>query len=126
VSEAQRFEISVSRWIGPLLVIFLGATRPRRWAAVSKESIQVRMGFGFSARIERATITKAELDTRLVTSWGVHGWRGRWLVNGGSRGMVSLQVDPRQEAKVFGFGVKLSALRLSMENPQGLLLALGT
>jgi hypothetical protein len=40
--------------------------------------------------------------------------------------MVSLQVDPRQEAKVFGFGVKLSALRLSMENPQGLLLALGT
>jgi hypothetical protein len=47
----------------------------------------------------------------------VHGWRGRWLVNGAASGLVMVRFDPRQRARVMGYPVQLEALCLSLEEP---------
>lgn len=57
--------------------------------------------------------------------WGAHGWRGRWLVNGSSKGIVVLEIDPVARGRVLGFPVRVRDLALSLEDPEGLCEALG-
>ena len=56
-------------------------------------------------------------------SWGAHGWRGRWLVNGSSKGIVELTIDPRVRAYVMGVPVKLRTLWVSVTDPDALIAA---
>ncbi len=57
--------------------------------------------------------------------WGVHGWRGRWLVNGSSHGIVVLGIDPPARARTLGLPVRLRELAVSLEDPVGFAAALG-
>ena len=61
----------------------------------------------------------------LVGGIGVHGWRGRWLVNGAATGLVAITVDPAVRAWAVGVPVKLRELTLSLEDPDALVGALG-
>jgi hypothetical protein len=59
---------------------------------------------------------------------GVHGRRGRWLVNGAHDGLVELVIDPpcylpRQPSTLF-LKSKVSSLIISLVDPDGFIAAL--
>ena len=54
---------------------------------------------------------------------GVHGWAGRWLVNGATTGIVTLTVDPAARGRMLGVPVKLRVLHLSLQDPDGFVAA---
>lgn len=91
---------------------------------VDHDHVRVRMGWSFQAEIPLRSITAAKASSGLVGGIGVHGWRGRWLVNGATSGLVTLEIDPPARARVLGVPVRLRALRVSVESPDGLLAAL--
>lgn len=89
---------------------------------VLPDRIQVSMGVGgweFTAGINRSAIVEATQTGGRVWAWGAHGWRGRWLVNGSSRGLVRLTLDPRQYGRCLGFPLRLRELTLSLDDPTG-------
>lgn len=87
--------------------------------------VTVRMGWAFRAAFDRANVTKAApTGERVPLTRGVHGWRGRWLVNGAGDNIVSIQLEPKQRAYVMGFPVSLGELLVSVENPAALEAAL--
>jgi hypothetical protein len=53
-------------------------------------------------------------------SIGVHGWRGRWLVNGASRPIARIVLALPTHAFVLGFRVHLSELLVSVDDVAGL------
>ena len=65
-------------------------------------------------------------DRRRVVSRGVHGWRGRWLVNGAGVGLVRLRLDPEQRARTLGLPVRLRELIVNVAEPDALIAALAT
>ena len=87
--------------------------------------LRVRMGWAFIATVTRSQIRSAARWDGLVGGIGVHGWGGRWLVNGAASGLVTLEIDPPARAWVIGAPVKLRSLRVSVEDPDALLAALG-
>ena len=91
---------------------------------VDGDEVTVRYGVGFRATFPRSAIRGVEPWSGRVGGWGAHGWRGRWLVNGSSKGIVRLVLDPEQRARVLGVPVKLRELRVSVDDPDGLLSAL--
>ena len=120
----KRFAIRYGAF-GPLLSL-LGLGPWRSGLELDGERLQVRMGWGFSATVPRAQIRSAEHSEGLVGGIGVHGWRGRWLVNGAASGLVALHIEPPARAWAIGVPVKLTSLRVSVEDPDALLRALGT
>ena len=77
---------------------------------------------GFRLDIPRASIRSASRSARSVQgTYGVHGSRGRWLVNGAYSGLVELAIDPpcytpRQASTLFRKS-KVSSLTLSLVDP---------
>ena len=102
----------------------LGATRSQSYVDVGPDEVHVRLGPLFTSSIPRAAVRSAATDTGRVTGWGAHGWRGTWLVNGSSQGIVRIEIEPAARAHVTGFPVRLRVLRVSVEDPQGLIAAL--
>jgi hypothetical protein len=79
----------------------------------------------FRAHFPRAAVAAAAADERRsILSRGVHGFGGRWLVNGSAEGVVRIELEPPQRARVVGFPVRLKTLRVSVEDPAGLVAAL--
>ena len=93
-------------------------------AVLDDEQLTVRYGIGFSARIPRSSLGPPTRHEGRVGGWGAHGWRGRWLVNGSSHGIVVLPVDPPQRAHVLGWPISLRELAMSLDDPDGFLAAL--
>jgi hypothetical protein len=54
----------------------------------------------------------------------VHGWAGSWLVNGSSSRIVCIDLEPPGFAKLGPVLVTLRELRVSVEDPRGLVAAL--
>jgi len=113
-------DLRYERWFLPFSVPF-GLGPQRSDVRVEGDALHVSMGWGFAADIPLASITEAKPSTDRVLSWGVHGWRGRWLVNGSSKGMVELTIDPVGQAKVMGVPVKLRTLWVSVTDPDALI-----
>jgi len=107
-----------------LLLSVLGLGPGLSGVTVGAERVRVRMGWGFRADIPRSSVGQATSDGGLVGGIGIHGWRGRWLVNGAASGLVRLQIEPPERAWVMGVPVRLRQLRVSVEDPDGLLGAL--
>ncbi len=82
-------------------------------------------GLGVSRPVPVHQITAAEPRSGLVGGIGVHGWRGRWLVNGAITGLVALTIDPAVRALATGIPVQLRELTLSLEEPDAFVAALG-
>jgi hypothetical protein len=58
-------------------------------------------------------------------SRGVHGFGGRWLVNGAGDGVLDLRFEPPQKGHVIGWPVTLRQLLVSVDDPNALAAALG-
>jgi hypothetical protein len=104
----------------------LGLTPRGSWVEVDEEALRVRMGWAFRLDVPRSHVQSARPDTGPVRAWGVHGWRGRWLVNGSSSGIVRIDLAPPGRARVlpWPFAAAVRELRVSVEDPDGLVAAL--
>jgi len=123
VSDTRTFPLLYGA-LRPLLSV-LGMGPGLSGVELSGEELHVRMGWAFRARVPRAQITGARAVTGLVGGIGVHGWRGRWLVNGSMSGIVGIDIDPAARAVAVGIPVHLHYLALSLEDPEGFLAAVG-
>ena len=120
--STQEFRLSYGR-LKPLLAV-LGAGPAHASITLDEEFLRVRMSWLFTATVPRSSIAGARPFTGMVGGWGAHGWRGVWLVNGSSKGIVSITIDPPGRARVTGVPVKLRELRVSVESPDELIAAL--
>jgi hypothetical protein len=109
------------RWLSSALLL----SPSQSFVDVEAEEVSVRMAWGFSARFPRSAIAAVAPSPEKPLSRGVHGFAGRWLVNGAGQGIVRVDLAPEQDARVMGFPVKLKQLLVSVEDPEGLMRALG-
>jgi hypothetical protein len=123
VTSAQRFAIRYGAF-GPLLVA-IGLGPGVSHVDLTEDTLVVTMGWGFRATVSRFAVEGARLSGGPVTGIGIHGWRGRWLVNGAAGGLVTIDFAPTQQARMMGRKVKLDSLRVSLEEPERFLQALG-
>ena len=97
------------------------------YVEIADNEVSVRMGWAFRAKFDRSRVTRASLSgKRIPLTRGVHGWAGRWLVNGAGDGIVAIDLDPTQRARVMGFPVRLRQLLVSVEDPSALAGALAS
>jgi hypothetical protein len=87
---------------------------------VSDDEVSVRMGWAFSARFPRSSISDARPLDGSPLSRGVHGFAGRWLVNGSGDRILTVELNPPQRARVLGFPVRLRQLMVSVDDPAAL------
>jgi hypothetical protein len=117
--ETAHFPISFDGWYR-VLSTALGLLPSSSYVSVGADEVEVRMGWAFRSRFPRSAVeSAAELDIAPL-SRGVHGFGGRWLVNGSGRGIVRLQLSPRQRAHVLGIPVGLTSLLVSVADPSAL------
>ena len=102
----------------------MGMTPSRCYVDVDEHHLRVRMGMWFELDADRTVVRAAAPDPRRVLAWGVHGWRGRWLVNGSSSGIVRVALDPAPRAWLGPVPLRVRELRVSVDDPDGLVAAL--
>lgn len=102
----------------------LGMNPRTAWVEVTPGELRVQMGWAFRMSAPRVAVRSATLDDDRVLAWGVHGWGGRWLVNGSSQGLVRVELAPPVRAWVLGFPVRLHTLRVSVTDREALVAAL--
>jgi hypothetical protein len=121
---AQWFSLrygAYSRWV--LTALAMGPARSG--IALGGSDVSIAMGWGITGRAPISSIVSATpVDDTVALARGVHGWRGRWLVNGAGYGLVEVRFEPRMKAHVVGFPVRIRTLLVSVENPEGFALAL--
>ena len=119
-SASVRFRITFDRWYRALSTV-LGLPPSSSYVSVAHDQVEVRMGWAFRSRFPRAAVVSgSELDI-MPLSRGVHGFGGCWLVNGSGRGIVRLELSPRQRAYVLGLPVRLQSLLVSVAEPSALI-----
>jgi hypothetical protein len=118
----MKTELRYDKWMLALSTLF-GVGPRHSEVRVQDGALRVSMGWGFRATVPLASITSAEHHSGRITSWGAHGWRGRWLVNGSSRGVVVLTIDPPATARALGVPVTLKELAVSVTDPDALIAA---
>jgi hypothetical protein len=91
--------------------------------------IRVRMG-SFRLDIPRGSVRSVKRSwARVGRTNGVHGGRGRWLVNGSAEGLVEITIDPPAHVRpsidtLFGIGPsKVDSLTVSLEEPDSFITA---
>jgi hypothetical protein len=101
-----------------------GCTPTNSFLAVDDDVLRVRMGWSFKTDIPRANIRSASRAPDSPLSIGIHGWGGRWIVNGAASPMVAISIEPPVRARVLGFPVTLRELLVSVDDPEALVAAL--
>ncbi|HEY5251218.1 MAG TPA: hypothetical protein VIJ09_06140 [Acidimicrobiales bacterium] len=122
MSETKSFPLLYGA-LRRLLVVF-GMGPGLSTVELSADELHVRMGWAFRARVPRSAITGARSVSGRVGGIGVHGWRGRWLVNGSMDRIVGIDIDPPCRAVATGIPVHVHYLALSLEDPDAFLAAL--
>jgi len=92
-----------------------------RYVALDGDEIRVRLGWSFRLTAPRVSIVAALRDHDRIRGIGAHGWRGTWLVNTSSKGLVRIVLDPPQKAAVCGVPVTVRVLRVSVADPDAFL-----
>jgi hypothetical protein len=115
-------QLRYDRWFSPLAAA-LGMGPNSSRVTVDHDAVHVKNGWAFYGTVPLANIVSATPNRRPVLSRGVHGWRGRWLVNGSSAGVVTLGIDPPVSAWALGFPVKVKELKVSVTEPDALIAA---
>ena len=119
----RQFEIDYSR--GNRFFMGLIGVGPRfSGVVIDDEQVSVRMGWGFQAHIPLTGIQRVASTVRPFFAWGAHGWRGRWLVNGSSKGIVALEIDPPARGWAIGFPLRLRVVYISLADPDAFITAL--
>ncbi|MFN8027748.1 MAG: hypothetical protein U0W40_15730 [Acidimicrobiia bacterium] len=118
----QRFPIRFTGLNHAMAVV--GMVPSRCSVDLTDEHLHVRMGMWFDLEAPRDTVQSAALNSERVYGWGVHGWRDKWLVNGSSEGLVQLTFAPTQRAWMGPVPLRVRVLRVSLDDPEGLVAAL--
>jgi hypothetical protein len=123
---AIRYRFSYTSFTRALFTL-LGVGPERSSVDVDRDVVRIRMGWSFSLEIPRGAIhsvTRAKKPFGFGA--GVHGWRGRWVVNGSNDGVVRLLLDPPPAARMLLiFTIRPRELYLSLEDPTGFIASLG-
>jgi hypothetical protein len=120
-SVMAEYRLQYAAPLRPLLSV-LGMGPGLSGVDVTGDELRVQMGWAFHSRIPLGSVRHAEPSVHPIWGgWGVHGWNGRWLVNGSSHGMVRLDIDPAGKALVCGVPARLRTLYIGLEDPDGLL-----
>ena len=121
---ARRFPIAFERAyaiVSAGLLIFPSSS----YVEIDGGQVSVRMGWAFRSTFERARVTGTELlGERVRFTRGVHGFNGRWLVNGAGDGVLVIRLAPPARGYVMGFPVRLREILVSVDEPSGLARAL--
>lgn len=107
------------------LLKLVGSGPAKSGITVSDGDVAIKMGPSFDGRAPRTSVVSSRVLTDTVISRGVHGWRGDWLVNGAGDGLVEVLFDPPMAGHVLAFPVKVRRLRISVDDPDALVAALG-
>jgi hypothetical protein len=131
-SDAQWFAISYSQagldkitaWLDTLL---FRAGPGVSGVQVDAGQIRVRMG-SFKLDIPRGSVRSIKRSqARVRGTTGVHGGRGRWLVNGSADGLVELAIEPpcylAPGIDTLFRRQKVNLLTVSLVDPDGLIAA---
>ena len=73
---------------------------------VNGEEVRVQMDWAFRSRFRRTAVVLATKADGRPLSRGVHGFAGRWLVNGSGRGILTINLAPIQRGYVMGCPVR--------------------
>jgi hypothetical protein len=96
-------------------------------ATVTAADLVVRYGVMYRIDVPLSAVRSA---TRTERSWwwgiGAHGWKRRWVVNGSSRDLVLLTLEPEQRGWTLGIPVRVRELVLSVLDPDAFIAAVGT
>lgn len=119
MASTQQFRIryGVTR---PLFSL-LGAGPRFSGVSVDGDRLRVRMGWMFRAEVPLSSISGVKRHRGFVGGIGVHGGRGTWLVNGGIKGIVDIEIDPPAQARVLGVRARLKQLQVGVEEPEPLI-----
>lgn len=123
--KSQRFPILFDRWYGILSsALFLPPSRS--YVEIDNKQVRVRMSWAFYSHFPITVIASVSLmkTNRIILSRGVHGFAGRWLVNGSGQGIVTIELMPKQSGYVICFPIRLRQLLVSVEEPMELIEAL--
>lgn len=96
---------------------------------VGADAIKVRMG-SFKLDVPRSSVRSVRRsEAKVGGTSGVHGSRGRWLVNGSPDGLVEMAIDPPCRITpsidtLYGLGPsRVRQLIVSLEDPDGFIAA---
>ena len=127
MADSRRFPIRFSPVNRVLFRCFL-IPPSSAYVEFDAETLRVRMGWAFAARIPRRLVAKAGPGKSPFIRFtaGAHWWgRGRWLVNGAPDGIVDVELSEPARAFVLPVPIRLKVLSISLEDPDGFLAALG-
>ena len=103
------------RWLLPLFLL------PARMAyiRIDGDVVKVRMGWAFRAKFSRAEVMEVAKHPPVI-SIGVHGWRGRWLVNGAHRPIAVIRLSQPARARVIGLPLNVREILVSVADRDAL------
>src|SRR3989442_2656360 len=89
-------------WSWLLAVLLL----PARFSyiRIDGDTVKVRMGWAFRTKFPRSAVESVS-DHRPVVSIGVHGWKGRWLLNRAHRPIATIRLSPPARARMIAVSV---------------------
>jgi len=123
--DTGTFALRYAPVLRPLMAAF-GMGPARSTAEIAPEHLRVRVGWAFRATIPLQNVRHAERAVRpLILGWGVHGWGGRWSVNGSAKGIVRIDLDQPVRVAVTGIPVRLRTLWVALADPDAFLAVLG-
>jgi hypothetical protein len=109
-----RFPIKYSKFWSWLLRSLLIPPR-LAYLEIDGNNVRVRMSYAFRSRFSRGDISGVGTH-RPVVSIGVHGWRGRWMVNGAHRPIARITFALPVTARVLGVAVQVRELLVSVDD----------
>jgi hypothetical protein len=120
-----RFAIRIDPWWRPFLLPW-GATPARSYVALERDAVRVRFGF-FGHRFPRERIVGAR---RIPGNfWYGIGWHTDFFrtltVNGSLGGQIELELAAPECFRLLGLPARCTRLRVSLEEPDAFLRALG-
>ena len=118
-----RFPIRFEPWYRTLSTV-VGLPPSSAYIEIDDREIAVRMGWAFRARFPRSAVASTSTPDRRPLSRGVHGFAGRWLVNGSGRGIIGITLRSPQRARVSGVPIRLRELFVSVDDPGAVAVAL--
>jgi len=96
------------------------------WVDVDATEVRVRMGWSFRATIPRSAIVRPAPAPDWKWAVGAHtNFRGAWLVNGTTTGIVAVDLSSPARGRCIGWPIHIKRLGLSLEDGPGFLPALG-
>jgi hypothetical protein len=121
--QSQRFPLRFDRWYGVLSrTLFLPPESS--YVEVDERQVSVRMSWAFRSSFPLSAVVAVDALNYRPLSRGVHGFAGRWLVNGSGDGILTITLEPLQKGYVMGFPIGLRQLMVSVAEPEALAVAL--